>query len=133
MTGFFLRECRRPAFDLVARRFFLCVCAILLFFLLFAGLPAAHEIIMGVGFLRFAVECFARERRRRFGGAATARLRLRGGFGRVRARCLGRDRLAFSAAFWRGVPKNLICFALNLRRLLAMFRFFPFPARRAGF
>jgi hypothetical protein len=56
-----------------------------------------------------------------FGG-----LRLRAGL--VRARW--RVRLAFSAAFWRFVPKCLICFALILRRLFAIF--FPFPAR-AGF
>jgi hypothetical protein len=38
----------------------------------------------------------------------------------------GACRLAFSAAFWRLVPKCLICFALILRRLLAIF--FPLLA-----
>jgi len=111
----------------VARRF--------VFFLLlatflppFAGLPAAHEIIMGVGFFRrFTADLLAA--RLRF-GAATAR-RLRGGFGFVRARCLGALRLARSARFLALRAGCLICFALILRRLFAIFRF-PFPAR-AGF
>lgn len=85
---------------------------------------------MGVGFLRrLTADFFATLRRLRF-GCATAR-RLRGGFGRVRARCFGALRLARSAAFWRLVPKCLICFALILRRFCAIF--FPFPARLAGF
>jgi hypothetical protein len=79
--------------------------------LLFAGLPGAHEIIMGVGFLRFA-ELF----------------RLRGA---ERGLCLGALRLARNAAFWRFVPKIRICFALILRRAFAIVFFLP-PAR-AGF
>jgi hypothetical protein len=94
-------------------------------FLLFAGLPAAHEIIIGVGFLRLRV-AFATRRRRR-GVAATAR-RL-DGFGFVRALCFGRERL--TAALRRLPPKPaLICFAESLRRFVAIL--LPFPAL-AGF
>lgn len=80
---------------------------------------------MGVGFRRFGADLLAAWR------FATVRLRLRGGFGRVRARCFGALRLARNAAFWRFVPKILICFALILRRAFAIF-FLP-PARLAGF
>jgi hypothetical protein len=54
-----------------------------------------------------------------------------GGFALVRVRCFGALRLARNAAFWRFVPKCLICFALILRRAFAIF-FLP-PARLAGF
>lgn len=98
---------------------------------------------MGVGFfLRLRAEFFfATALRRRFGGAATALRRLRTGFatalrrlrrglGRVRALCFGALRLARNAAFWRFVPKCLICFALILRRAFAT----RLPPRRlAGF
>ena len=88
---------------------------------------------MGVGFRRFAVDLFAtRFLRRRTGAAFTATRRLRGGLVRVRALCFGRDRLALSAALCRAEPKNLICFADILRRVLATF-FRTFPRRRAGF
>jgi hypothetical protein len=115
-------------FAVARRERFLLLATVLL---LFAGLPAAHEMIMGVGFFRRLRAGFflATLRRLRFGAAAA--LRLRGGFGRVRARCAGRLRLARNAAFWRFVPKCLICFALILRRAFAIF-FLP-PARLAGF
>ena len=101
------------------------------FLLLFAGLPAAHEMIIGVGFfLRLTADFFTERRLRGAATFATA-LRLRfGGFGRVRTRCLGALRLVRNAAFWRFVPKILICFALILRRAFAMFLF---PFFRAGF
>jgi hypothetical protein len=90
---------------------------------------------MGVGFRRFADFFATTRRRRRFGGAfATTRRLLRGGFVRlVRARCFFGAvlRLAFSAARWRFVPKNLICFALMLRRAIFFVR--PPPALLAGF
>jgi hypothetical protein len=116
---------RRPALlrFAVAYRFFLLL-RFATVLLLFAGLPAAHEIIMGVGFFRrFAADLFTALRR-------TTR-RLRGGFGLVRARCFGALRfLARRAAFWRFVPKYLSCFALILRRAFAIcFLFFGrFPA-----
>jgi hypothetical protein len=90
-----------------------------MFLLLCAGLPAAQEIIMGVGFRRFGADLLA------------ARFCFRGRVGLVRAWCFGALRLARNAAFWRFVPKILICFALILRRAFAIF-FLP-PARPAGF
>lgn len=42
-----------------------------------------------------------------------------------------RRRFVFNAAFCRGVPKNLICFAERFRRRFAMF-FLTFPRHWAG-
>ncbi len=78
-------------------------------------------MIIGVGlrFRRFGAEAF-----RRFGAETflTVRRRFLGaGFGRVRARCFGRDFLGRSAALRRFPPKPaLICFAESLR-LTAIF------------
>jgi hypothetical protein len=150
---------RRPALlrFAVAYRFFFLLFATDV--LLFAGLPAAHDRIMGVGFFRrlraelITILWFPGFRFRRLRGFITVEpyplmtrpppfgglRRLRWGFITVEPYPLmtlpppfgglrfvaGACRLAFSAAFWRLVPKCLICFALILRRVFAMLLLFP--------
>lgn len=108
-------------------------------FLLFAGLPAAHEIIIGVGFfLRLrGAEFFATLARvldlKNFEALLIQEaLRLRGGFVLVREACRLRGADLRAASFRRFPPNPaLICFADSFRRVAILL---PFPAfRLAGF